>query len=286
MLDFDKLWNYSEPVATRKAFEELIRSSSAIADESYRLQLLTQIARTYSLQGRFDESHATLDQVQRAMKPQTPAIVRVRFLLERGRAFNSSGRREEARPLFAEAFETAAMQKLDFYAIDAAHMLGIAEIPEKQMGWNERALALAEASDDPRARRWAGALYNNMGWTLFEAGQYEHALDLFRKGVEFRAANNQPRELRIAKHALAKTLRMMGKTDDALAIVQSIYDEAAAANDPSGDFCEELAECLLARDRPEAAKPYFKEAYERLRKDAWVVEHEPHRMARLESLGE
>jgi tetratricopeptide (TPR) repeat protein len=280
--DFDKLWDYRDPAATEQKFSQLLASVDTSFGQ-YRCELLTQIARSQGLQGKFDAASSTLQLVAQAMQPNWP-VVRVRYLLESGRVHNSSGHRDLARPLFVEAFELASEQKLDFYAVDAAHMMGIAEIHEKQMEWNERALAIAEASDDPRARRWAGSLYNNMGWTLFEARQYERALALFRKGVDFQAANNRPRELRIAKYSVAKTLRMMGKVDDALAIDRAIHEEAVVANDPDGYVSEEIGECLLAQGHADEARPFFKEAFELLSKDDWLVQREPDRVKRLGEL--
>jgi hypothetical protein len=53
----------------------------------------------------------------------------VRYLLERGRVFNSTGHRLEASPLFREAWELASAAGQDFYAASAAHMLVISEPP-------------------------------------------------------------------------------------------------------------------------------------------------------------
>jgi hypothetical protein len=80
-------------------------------------------------------------------------LERVRYLLERGRAINSSGQPQQSRAVFLEAFELASALRFDFHAIDAAHMLGIVEQSSgEQMLWNEIALAIAEKSADPGAR--------------------------------------------------------------------------------------------------------------------------------------
>lgn len=280
-IDFDALWNHADVAGTEARFREIL--ATAPPDRAYRLELRTQIARCQGLAGRFNEAQATLDAVEREL---TPALTRVRarYLLERGRVHNSSGQRERARPLFVEAFEIASQDKLDYHAIDAAHMLGITDEPANQMRWNDRALKLAESSQDPRARKWAGPIYNNMGWTHFDAQEYDAALELFRKGVEFRAANKQPRELRIAKYAVARTLRAMGRNNEALATIKPVHDECVAEKSPDGYISEELAECLLAKGRGEEARAPFAEAYELLSKDEWLVEHEPQRLQRLAEL--
>jgi tetratricopeptide (TPR) repeat protein len=282
--NFDQLWNYDDPAATERKFRDLLPAAQTAGDDSYYLQLLTQIARTQGLQNHFDQAHATLDQVKSKLNDNL-AIAKVRYLLERGRVFNSADQSVEALPLFHQAFELASREHLDFYLVDAAHMLGIAETSlEKQLEWNLRALELTEKSDDPRARKWAGPLYNNIGWTYFNLKQYDTALNFFQRGVDFRVKVGATKETRIAKYAVARTLRAMNKIDDALQINQAIYNEAITANQPDGYFAEEIAECLLAKNEREKATPFFAEAYKLLSQDDWLVKHEPQRVARLGEL--
>jgi tetratricopeptide (TPR) repeat protein len=280
--DFDKLWDYNEPAATEEKFRGLLPRAEAAGDASYRAQLLTQIARAQGLQRKFAEAHATLDQVGQVDQP----LPRVRYLLERGRVFNSSGKPAEARPLFEQALEMASQNKLDNYAVDAAHMIAIVEPdPRKQLEWNLRAMDLAERSTDERARRWRASLYNNIGWTCFDQKDYDRAMEVFEKAVALRRQQDQPRELRVARYCVAKTLRMQGKLDDAIAIDRQIIEEAQAANEPDGYLFEELAECLHAQGKTDDAQPYFRRAYEELSKDLWLAEREPQRLERLKQLG-
>jgi hypothetical protein len=91
--------------------------------------------------------------------------VRVRYLLDRGRVYNSSRRPERAQPYFTEAWERASVAGEDILAIDAAHMLAIIAPPAASLAWNQRALELAERSSAPRALHWRGSLYK-----FFETG--------------------------------------------------------------------------------------------------------------------
>src|SRR5690242_16025104 len=116
--DFDSLWDYSHPDQTEIKFREILAQFPK--DEPAYLELLTQIARTHSLRRKFDEAHQILDEVQKALKEDSRA--KVRYLLERGRTFNSAGQAEQAKPLFEEAFDLAKKLKEDFYAVDAIHM--------------------------------------------------------------------------------------------------------------------------------------------------------------------
>lgn len=160
-LDFDALWNYDDPAASEQRFRELLPRAEQGGDRSYHAQLLTQIARAQGLQRHFADAQSTLDAAQALIAP-VHGTARTRYLLERGRMFNSSKQVAEARLLFLEAWELARAEQQDFYAVDAAHMLAIVAPPEQRLEWNLRALALAEQSAQPRAQ-WLGSLHNNIG---------------------------------------------------------------------------------------------------------------------------
>lgn len=284
-VDFDSLWNYDNPIETEAKFRQLIPMAKASGDIGYYAELLTQIARTQGLQQNFDGAHATLDNVK-SILDSAGSKACVRYLLERGRVFNSSKKQADAVPLFEEAWEKAHEANLDNYAVDAAHMMGIAAPADKQMEWNLKALNLAEKSIDSKAQKWRGSLYNNIGWTYFDQKNYGSALVMFQKGVAFRREQGNPAQFRIAEYCVAKTYRMLGRLDEALAIQQRLqkeWQESGAESD--GYVYEELGECLLALKRSEAAVPYFAKAYELLSKDIWLVRDEPSRLQRIKELG-
>src|SRR5262245_5154232 len=110
--DFDKLWNYNEPEQTADKFRALLSEAEKSGDQEYHLQLLTQLARTQSLQSKFAEAHEILGNVEKQLTPETP-LAEVRYLLERGRTFNSAKKTDEASPLFSRAFELGTHRKLD-----------------------------------------------------------------------------------------------------------------------------------------------------------------------------
>ena len=102
--DFDSLWDYSKPDETEKKFREML--AELAQDDPSSLELLTQIARAQGLQRKFDEAHKTLDIVGKKLNHDA-SRAKVRYLLERGRAFDSSGNADQARPLFEQAEEMA-----------------------------------------------------------------------------------------------------------------------------------------------------------------------------------
>ncbi len=281
--DLDSLWDYDHPDKTERKFREFLPTAVDSRDLSYLAQLLTQIARAEGLQRKFEEAHKTLDRVEKAL-PEVSDKVKVRYLLERGRVFNSSGKVDDARALFLQALDLALRSKEDSFAVDAAHMMAIVEPTEKQLQWNLKALALAEDSADERARKWKGSLYNNIGWTYFEQREYEEALFMFEKALEFREQQGDPVNIRIAKWCAAKALRMMDHTEEALEMQRELLQEYEAAGQRSGYVYEEIAECMLVIGQQQEAQEWFAAAYEELSRDPRVAD-EQDRLNRLKKLG-
>ena len=279
--DFDELWDYSNPAETEQRFRKLTGPD----DPGWQAELLSQVARALGLQRRFDEAHATLDQAEALLDESHPRA-RVRCLLERGRVLNTSGDPSASRALFQAAQELAAESGLDFFEVDALHMLGIVDAPERKLDWNERAIKLAAASSDPKTRAWAASLYNNYGWSKMDLGRYEEALQAFQSAADFRTAQGKPEEIRIARWCVARALRALGRLEEALVIQQALRTEWSREGEGDGYVYEELGELLLELGRLDEARPNFNAAYWLLSQDAWLAEQEPARLARLKTLME
>ncbi|MCL4265632.1 MAG: tetratricopeptide repeat protein [Anaerolineae bacterium] len=284
------LWDYNDPAGTAVRFRELLPQAVQSGDAGDHLELLTQIARAEGLQGHFAEAHTILDEVKTKLTPAFP-IAQMRYLLERGRVHNSAGEAATAVTLFQQAYDLGRQTGVvaDFFTIDAAHMLGIAAAsPEEQLQWNLLALEQARRSPDQRAKGWQGSLLNNIGWTYFDAGDYDKALVIFEEAVIWRRTHqpDNAASIRIANWSVARVLRALGRLDEALARQQALLHEIETTGAASDGFVyEELGECLLALEQAEAARPYFAQAYTYLSQQAWLVKSEPARWERLQRLG-
>ncbi len=277
--DFDALWDHGDPAGTEQKFRELLPAAETSDDRAYHAQLLSQIGRAQGLQDDFDAAHQTLDQVEKLL-PGDP-LSRIRYLLERGRAYNSAGEKAQSIPLFEEAFALGQEAGEDFFAIDAAHMVAIAAAPDQAIDWTRKALALVEQTGSERARGWGGTLYNNLGWTYHDLQKYTEALDCFEKGLANRLARGQEGEpVHIARWCIGRTLRSLGELAKALTQQQELLE----VHD-DGYLQEELGECLLALGRDEESVDHFAEAYRKLSKIGWLAKAEPDRIARLKKLG-
>lgn len=281
----DQLWDYSNPAETRLKFVALFEDQQEHAPLDYLLEIQTQIARTHSKRAEFERAHEILDVVEQQLNNSTP-IAQVRYLLERGRTYNSSGQKKKAYNLFVQAYEFGKKIQQFRYSVDAAHMVAIAsETLEEKLKWNEHGLKEAQKSDDLNVLGWVGAFHNNMGWDLFAAKRYEEALTHFEKSREFYSKHGYNRHFQIAKWSIAKTYRFQGKIDAAFEIQSGLLLEQQGL-DPSGYTYEELGELYLVRGKTKSSKVYFKKAYAILSQDVWLRKNEAERLARMEKLSQ
>jgi tetratricopeptide (TPR) repeat protein len=193
------------------------------------------------LQGRFDEAGAIL-----ADLPTEPVELAIRSMLEMGRAANSSGSPDGARPLFEAAFKAATEAGFEHLAIDALHMVAIVAPAADQEALNRQALALAAAASDPRARDWRASLLNNLGWTLFDRGDFADALAVFEDALAARLDQGKPANIQVARWCIGRTLRALGRYEKALAIQQALAAEHAAAGTADQFVQEELTALAAA----------------------------------------
>jgi tetratricopeptide (TPR) repeat protein len=274
--DFNTLWNFSQPAETEKKFRELLPLAESANEPSYLAQLLTQIARSQGLQGQFDSAHATLDRVE-SMLTDELKLARVRCWLERGRVFNSSDQPQKSLPIFLQAFELALAEKFARCAIDAAHMIAIAEPdPEKQIEWNLRGIEMAQADESQHG--WLWSLYNNIAESYAMLAEYQTSMDYVRKLLAFQKERGEPDVFTLKDEA--KFLRMLGKPEEALTVLEPLLSEY----ENNGWVQEEIAESLHALGRNSEALPYFESAWSLLSQSEWCMKKEPAKLARLKRM--
>lgn len=281
--DFDKLWNYNDPAGTEKEFRKLLDPAAASGDDTYYYALQTQIARCQGLQGKYDDAHKTLDRVEKVIDARDLPLVKVRYLLERGRVYNSSGSTQSAARIFEEAHDLAVKQGAWNFAVDAAHMVAIAEqAPTDQVRWNLAALKLTE--DHADTARWRPSIWNNLGEAYRSKRDYDKALECFQNIIKYQAEQGKP-VWRYARVDEAKMLRTLGRTGESMPKIKALYDEVSAAGETDGVVCEEYAETLLATGEESAAKEQFAKAWEKLKDEQWLKDAEPQRYERLKRFG-
>jgi tetratricopeptide (TPR) repeat protein len=284
MQDFDQLWNYNEPAATAEKFLALLANSSIEKDKNYHLELLSQVARTYSLRGLFAEAHQCLSQIEPFLEDK-PTVFAIRYHLEKGRTYNSAKEKELAKPHFEKAEQLALAVGEDAYALDALHMLAIVSVPPLSIQYNEKALLLAQKSGNVQAQKWQGALYNNLGWDYFDLGQYEDALQIFLQALKWREEQQSAPEFFLAKWCVARTLRALNRLDEAIKIQLALMEEMLELSQPDGYVYEELGELYLLRNEP-IHKMYFQFTLNELGQNPYLLKNEAARINRWKILAE
>jgi hypothetical protein len=217
-------------------------------------EVLTQLARVEGLRGRFERCDALLDEAEELGGAEA------RVLLERGRRDRSSGIPGEGCLQFEQAFERARLNGEDVLAVDAAHMLAIVGDSE---AWTVCGVEIAASSIDPGVRYWLGPLYNNVGWARYEKGDAAGALEAFELALASRERDDpRPYVREMARYAVGKALRALGRTEAAVAALEQCVAWANEAGVDDSYFHEELAEGYAALGRRGDARDHARRALE------------------------
>jgi tetratricopeptide (TPR) repeat protein len=244
------LWDFDDLDASETRLREQLEREPSPAG---RAEVLTQLARLEGLRGRFEAGEELLAEAEAAGR--TPPA-EARILLERGRLRRSAGDVEGSLPLFESAFAVALEADEAFIAADAAHMAALAAPDREAMAaWTRRGIDIAQGSTDPGDAYWLGPLLNNLGWQHHEAGEHEAALDAFEGALEARERDPTKEDaLALARYAVGKTLRALGRPGEAAALVEQAVAWTERRGTPDGWFHEELAEDYAALGREQEAR--------------------------------
>ena len=273
-------WDFADLDATEQRFRRLLTAETTGAP---RAELMTQLARIAGLRGRFSEADAVLDEAS-AFAGES-GLARARVSLERGRVRRSGGDPTAALDLFVAAWHEARAAGNAFVAVDAAHMAALsAATPPDALAWTERGIALAR--DRPEdAGYWLGPLLNNLGWTQLEAGDAEAALSTFEAALAAREQFPEQRaEIEIARYAVARALRTLGRAADAAERLELAVAWAEEAGAPDGWFHEELAHAYADLGRAAEGRQQATRALELLPEQDAEWDDGGERAGRLRSL--
>lgn len=210
----DTLWDFDDPMASAGRFRAAIDDPS-YSDEA-RAELATQLARALGLAGQADDAEVVLA----AIVPMSP-VVEARIALERGRLHAAVDDCAGAVPYLTKAARRAATAKVSFLVLDALHLLAVIDDGHEK-DWSEVAFAVLERASQPRTRRWGVGLHNNLGWHLHDAGLAEEALPHFERSLEYATQYGTSEQRFIARWAIAKCLRTLGREDEALELLRKL----------------------------------------------------------------
>ena len=274
------LWDFGDLDGSE---ERLTRQLAAESSDEGRAEVLTQLARAEGLRDRFDEGERLIEKAESLAGDC--AVARARIDLERGRLRRSSGDAEAARPLFEAAFATALADGRYYIAADAAHMVAlVASGRDDLAAWTRTGIDLAERHE--AASYWLGPLLNNLGWEQYDAGDYDEALDTFRRALEAREHEPGKGEpIALARYAVGKTLRALDRANEAIPLLELAVAWAGGEGTPDGWYHEELAEEYAAVGREQDAREQARLAIPLLLDADPSFVDDAERTARLRELG-
>jgi tetratricopeptide (TPR) repeat protein len=276
-----EFWDFDDLDSTERRFRELLAAETS---EGARAEILTQLARIQGLRGEFDEGNRLMEEAEGLAGSSVAARVRVE--LERGRLRRSGGDREAALPLFQSAFDAAVRAGEHGLAADAAHMAALAA-PDREgmLLWTRTGIELAESVADPSVRYWLGPLLNNLGWEHYESGEFELALVAFQRALGEREQDpGNPPAIEIARYAVAKTLRALGRPGEAAPLLEQSVAWADNQGTPDGWFHEELAESYNDLGRAVEAAEHARKALALLPDADAAFDHDGEHAGRLRRL--
>jgi tetratricopeptide (TPR) repeat protein len=280
-----ELWDFDDLESTEGRLEERLEAETHAES---RAEILTQLARVCGLRGEFDEGERLLDEAQVLAGAHGSGSAQLRIDLERGRLRRSSGDPEAALPLFESAFHAAVEAAELALAADAAHMAALAAPSrEAMLSWTQAGIDVAESSADGSVRYWLGPLLNNLGWEHYESGEYEPALAAFRRALDERERDPANRAaVEIARYAVAKALRALGRPAEAAPLLEEAAAWAEGEGKPDGWFHEELAESYADLGRAAKAAEQARKAQALLSEADPSFEEDGDRASRLRRLAE
>jgi tetratricopeptide (TPR) repeat protein len=209
-IDFSSIWDFQDPEGSLVRFQAKLASAGDVDSER---EIRTQIARCHGLMRNFEAAHIEIDAVLAEVRG-SQSVAELRALLEKGRTLRSSGFPAEALPCFQAADDLALQLGEDALAVDALHMIALVDIPARSEEHHLVAIARAQASADPAARKWLASLSNNLGWTYFEEGLHEESLAQFRIALAEREAMGNQDNTEVAKWCVAKLCRVTGRWEE------------------------------------------------------------------------
>jgi|GEM_PF-2429313 len=222
--DFESLF-HGHPKDIEQRFIALRPKAADHPDLTLAPRIEARIALTQAMQGRHDEASRTLCLAE-AMPGATLPSAAICLLMEQARLLHQAKKVADAHPLFIKAFNFAHQHSMDGPAVDAAHMVAItATEPATKVLWNETALNLARSSADPKATAWISVLYNNLAQAFIADSQFTAAQNAFSTCRELAVAENNSIVERGARWGIARALRSLGQTADALAMQQQVLSE-------------------------------------------------------------
>lgn len=238
----DATFRARDYAAAREQYREAAEVAAALGDKQVQVEALSQVARCWSLVPDLAEGRAWLRRAEELASPEEPQGW-TRYLGVRGIFEREEGDKARAMATFVEMYNYAMARGLYRRAIDAAHHVAIVAPPEDQITWSKKGIEAAEALGEAG---WLGVLWNNLGWTYFDAGDLDQALTCLLRARDYHHQSGDALTRNIADRSvghvyLKKGALVEARTWLAPALVEARRQVEATPNDNTS---ESLGMCL------------------------------------------
>ncbi|MCA8910609.1 MAG: tetratricopeptide repeat protein [Planctomycetes bacterium] len=178
----DSLFGQNKYDEARRKYEKAAEAAGNENNEQVLVEALAQVARMYSVEGKFDEGRPWLARAEEHADSEEP-LGWSRFLGVQGRYFwRDEKDNDKAKTTFIKMYEYCKEKKLFSRQLDAAHMVAIVAPPDEQVEW---ALNSIDAAEKAGEKGWLAVLWNNLGWTYEEQGEYPKMLEALQNARKY-----------------------------------------------------------------------------------------------------
>jgi tetratricopeptide (TPR) repeat protein len=268
----DSVFNSGNYSQARDIYMQAANMAQEKGQDSELTEANAMIARSYLIQGEADEGMKYLARTVETAVPDDP-LGWSRYLGVRGRFEWNNKNLDKATETFKEMFYYCQEHKLYDRAVDAAHMVAITGNSDEQVEWALKGIGFAEEHD---AGSWLGPLWNNLGATYEDRGQYIDALYAYKKAREYHYKYGTERNKLIADWAVGHAYRLADSTNQADSVLTPLlaWSEKLGETEYLGWTNKDLGDIQYdAENYLEAAK-YYREALRNL-KEAGMEKWDP-----------
>ena len=263
--------NYAEAT---EAFKKVADAAKAAGDSSMLAECLALTARGHLIRGDAKGGRPWLEQSKALLEAKHGSEKHpsawATYLGVRGRFEWKADDKPTATKTFIEMYEYCTTHNLHSKAVDAAHMVAITGTGEQQLEWAKKGITAAEAG---KLDSWLGPLWNNLGVTYDEAGDYKKALKAYTKARHYHWKGGGEIPKLAADWAIGKTYRRLGNQKKAgawlrpvLAWAERLHAENLTKHTGEwvGWACNELGERALALGKTKQALEFLQRAKKHL----------------------
>ena len=269
LADGDAAFRRREYEEATNFFKQAAEVAEAQNDGATLVQALCMVARGYLIRELRDDGLPWIERAGNLATAEQPAGWS-RYLGVRGRFEWQEDNNATATATFREMYDYCLEHSLHNRAIDAAHMVAITGTQDEQIFWAKKGIVAAEQGE---VDGWLGPLWNNLGATYDEAGQYDEALEAYTRARHYHWKVGDEHAKLAADWAVGKTYRRLGQPATAAQWLRPVlaWAERRYAEDPSmergewvGLACWDLGEIAASEGREDDALELLRRAERQL----------------------